>query len=348
MKVAIIIPRIDQLGPVKVIQTLVNSLSENDKIQIKVFYIDQLVDSQVKLMVPVEKLDQKTFDFNEFDIIHTNGIRPDLFAFLNRKKIKFHISTIHNFVFEDLLFSYNKIISFIFGNLWLLIWRGADKLVCLSPAMKNYYGRWFSRSKLEVIFNGIDEHDYPIIPDNEIMDKIAGFRSIGLKVIGSIGILTRRKGFDQILNLISINKELALIIIGKGKELGNLKALATKLGIHDRCFFCGFRSNAANYIKHFDFFIMPSRSEGFGLALIEDVQQKVPVICSDIAVFRELFTIEEVTFFELENISSLAEALEEACETGSSKVIPAFNRYQNNYTGKLMADNYLRLYHSCC
>jgi glycosyltransferase involved in cell wall biosynthesis len=214
--------------------------------------------------------------------------------------------------------------------------------------MKNYYGRWFSRSKLEVIFNGIDEHDYPIIPDNEIMDKIAGFRSIGLKVIGSIGILTRRKGFDQILNLISINKELALIIIGKGKELGNLKALATKLGIHDRCFFCGFRSNAANYIKHFDFFIMPSRSEGFGLALIEAVQQKVPVICSDIAVFRELFTIEEVTFFELENISSLAEALEEACETGSSKVIPAFNRYQNNYTGKLMADNYLRLYHSCC
>jgi len=346
IRIAIIVPRLEALGPVIVMQNLVNSLYDNEDFSIKVFYLDSKVDNNIQMSVPVERLNRKRFLFTDFDIIHTNGIRPDLFGYLNRKKIKYHISTIHNFVFEDLEFTYNKLISRLVGNIWLLLWKRADKLVCVSNTLKTYYLKWFSPSKMEVIYNGIPETNNHYNPDADVIQSIGKFHSKGLKVLGCAGILTKRKGIDQVLHLIAAETGLAAVIIGDGKEFSDLKLLSEKLGISDRCEFCGFRSSAVVYFKYFDFFIMPSRSEGFGLALIECVQQKVPVICSDIQVFNELFNNNEVTFFKLKETDSLKEALEESLVTGAEKAGFAYNRYQSNYTDKLMAKGYLELYQS--
>ena len=84
----------------------------------------------------------------------------------------------------------------------------------------------------------------------------------------------------------------------------------------------------------------------FGLALIEAIQQKIPVICSDVAVFRELFHEDEVTFFKSEDLPSLVSALSTAEETGKSKTDLAFTRYLNNYTDNLMTKSYSTLYQS--
>jgi L-malate glycosyltransferase len=296
------------------------------------------------MAVPVERLDYSKFCFPDFDIIHTNGIRPDMFAFLNRKKIKYHISTIHNFVFDDLFFTYNSLISWLFGNIWLVIWRKADKLVCVSQTMKSYYSKWFPSSKLEVIYNGIAEPDKTILPDYNIIQAINNFHRRGLTVLGTAGILTKIKGVDQILDLLGSEKNLALVVIGDGKELPGLMNYAKKMKFSDRCLFCGFRNNAVNLFKSFDLFVMPSRSEGFGISLIEAVQQKIPVVCSDIEVFKELFNSEEVTFFKLNDKEHLRSSLRSAIETGKSKVDYANSRYKNEYTSLIMAEKYFKLY----
>jgi L-malate glycosyltransferase len=346
IRVAIIVPRLAQLGPVKVMQALVNSLSENDELQIKVFYLDKNIDTKVKMIVPCERLNPRKFCFSDYDIVHTNGIRPDLFAFLNRKNIRYHISTIHNFVFDDLKFTYNRLISWLFGNIWLILWKRADKLVCVSTAMKSYYAKWFSLSILEVIYNGIDEPDNSFTPDYDVIQAIKDFRSKGLNVLGSAGVITRRKGMDQFLHLASKEGKIALVVIGQGKELANLKHCAEKLKITDRCLFCGFKSNAVKYFRFFDFFLVPSRSEGFGLTLIEAVQQRVPVICSDLEVFQELFNEDELTFFKLDDLTSLSKAIMTATETGTKKAELAYKRYLNIYTACLMAKHYFELYES--
>jgi len=344
MRIAIIISRLEELGPVKSIQALVNSLYEIKKIQIKLYYIDKTVDHQINIIVPVERLDAVNFRFDDYDIIHTNGIRPDFFAFRNRKKIKYHISTIRNFVFDDLSFTYNRLISWIFGCVWLVLWSRADKLVCVSEALKQYYEKWYSASKLEVIYNGISDADNYMKPDNDIIQAIEGFRSKGLKVLGTAAILTRRKGIGQILNMLVEVNYCSLVIIGNGKELINLQRLSEKLKIASRCFFSGFRSNSVKYFKYFDCFIMPSRSEGFGRALVEAVQQKVPVVCSDIDVFKELFDDGEVTFFKLDDKNSLIKALKTAMVTGINKAELAYTRFLNSYTDQLMAKHYYELY----
>lgn len=327
------------------VQELVNALYDNSLIRIKVFYFDKIVDPLLKLSVPVERLNPINFPFDDFDIIHTNGIRPDLFAFINRKKIKYHISTIHNFVFDDLTFTYNRLISLIFGTAWLALWKRTDKLVCISEEMKDYYKRWFASSKLEMIHYGISESD-KMIADNDIIQNIIKYHSKGLKVIGTACIMTKRKGIDQLLRMLVDEKNFSLVIIGNGKEQRKLLRLAEHLKVTERCHFSGFRSNAVNYFRYFDFIAFPSRSEGFGRVLIEAAQQKVPVICSDIPVFKELLNNSEATFFKLDDVTSLRDAFREALITGSRKVELAYSRYQNCYTIKQMSLKYLELYQS--
>ena len=199
-------PRIGLLGPVKVVQNLVSFLADTEDLIVEVFYLDKKIDQKVKMAVPLVWLDRHKFRFNDYDIIHTNGIRPDLFAYLNRKKIRIHISTIHNFVFKDLKFTYNRFISIIFGTIWLLLWKRADRLVCVSKTMRTYYAKWYPLPKLEVIYNGIAETDKSFAPDPLVIGAVDNFHSRGLKVLGCAAILTKRKGIEQALQLIAADR----------------------------------------------------------------------------------------------------------------------------------------------
>lgn len=346
MKVAIIIPAIVQAGPILVMKFLTDEILKNDKFIIKIFYLDKKVDPELEISVPVERLTPGRFPFSDFDIVHTNGLRPDLFAFWNRKKIKYHISTIHNLVFKDLSFRYPWIVSWLIANFWLFLWKRTDKLICVSATMKDYYLRWFPETKLTVIHNGIPEKINDRNTDNDIIQIIDHYHSKGFTVSGVACNLNRGKGIDILLKQMAIDKDFALVIIGSGSELSKLKEMARKLNLNDRCYFSGFKTFAVNYLKYLDLFLVPSRSEGFCLSLMEAVQQKVPVVCSDIPVFRELFNNEEVTFFNLDSIKSLSTALKTAKRTGKSKIDLAHHEYINLYTSRLMTQKYMELYQS--
>nr|WP_082064249.1 glycosyltransferase [Photobacterium iliopiscarium] len=54
-------------------------------------------------------------------------------------------------------------------------------------------------------------------------------------------------------------------------------------------FFVDFEPEPLNYIHSFDFFMMPSRNEGFGLTVLESLSVSTPVICSKLEVFQELY-----------------------------------------------------------
>ncbi len=348
MRVAIIIPRAVYSGPSIVMKSLVASLSEANDLKIDFVCLDKPKDNESKLDLTFQDFKQHSFCFEDYDIIHTNGIRPDLIAFLNRNRIKYHISTIHSLVAEEFLLTRNRLFSVVFSNIWLILWKRADKLVCVSESVKNYYSQWFSLSRLEVICNGIAEKAGTAEPDADIEKTICQYRKKGLKVIGTAAILTKLKNTQILLQLVAKRTEYACVVIGTGKELNNLKALAMRLGISDRCHFAGFRREAASYFRYFDFFVAASLSEGFGLTVVEAAREKVPVVCSDITVFRELFTQEEVTFFDPGSVNSLSSALDTASGHGMEKAEAAYSAFKEKYTERIMGEKYYELYTSVC
>ena len=79
-----------------------------------------------------------------------------------------------------------------------------------------------------------------------------------------------------------------LILIGKGPKEPELRALVAKHNLQNRVLFQGFVPHAELYLKAFDLFIFPSRSEAFGLSLLEAMIARVPVIVSHVDGIREL------------------------------------------------------------
>ena len=73
----------------------------------------------------------------------------------------------------------------------------------------------------------------------------------------------------------------------------------------------------ANYYFNNAFtYVFPSIDEGFGIPLIEAMRAQVPVICSDIEVFKEIGN-DSVVYFKKQNYYDLYNQLQLVCEDKS-------------------------------
>jgi len=70
-------------------------------------------------------------------------------------------------------------------------------------------------------------------------------------------------------------------LIGDGSERGMLEHLARQQGVFSQVNFLGFVDRPQSMLVRADVFILPSLFEGFGLACIEAIQCRVPVIVSN-------------------------------------------------------------------
>ena len=97
--------------------------------------------------------------------------------------------------------------------------------------------------------------------------------------ICAVGRLSFEKGFDILLKAFSEidNSEIHLVIIGDGKLKKELVEYTNKFSIYDKVHFPGF-INPYKILQNSSLFVLPSRSEGFGLALVEALALGVPVV----------------------------------------------------------------------
>lgn len=341
MNIVYIIPSLANTGPIIVVKELVEQFVVHGH-YCDVFYLDDKVD--VEFDCPVYKLIHgKGIDFTKYDIVHSHGMRPDRYVSKYREysgKVKY-ISTIHCYAFDDFKYQYNWIISQVFGRLWLNALKKHDKIVTLSLHATQYYKEWFLPNRLTYAYNGrkLDSNASLTVAELKELYEFKG-NSI---LIGINASLTGIKGVDMVVKaLVRLNK-FKLFVVGEGKIKVDLINLARKLGVDDRCYFAGYRLDAYRYVCHYDVFAMPSRNEGFGLTLIEAAFFKTPCVCSNIPIFKELFSSNEVSFFELENIEDLARAINNAAEN-SDLGLQMHKKYLKSYLPQQMYQKYLDIY----
>lgn len=95
------------------------------------------------------------------------------------------------------------------------------------------------------------------------------------------------KGLDTLLQTMTIlPKHITLNIAGGGDKLNHYQSLCQKLKITTRCHFLGeiTHKHLPAYYRQANLFILPSssNSEGFGMACLEAMSQKTPVITTSI------------------------------------------------------------------
>ncbi|MEG0815085.1 MAG: glycosyltransferase [Mucinivorans sp.] len=342
MKIAFIIPSLINKGPIIVVDTIIRHLTDKVE-QIDVFYFDDKFG--VDFNCATHKINfNQPIDFDEYDIIHSHMYRPDKYIHRWKSKIKKAkvVSTIHQDIFQNLKFSYNFFIAVIFSHLWKRNLMTMDSVAIISQKLFSLYHIQIPKST--IVYNGIDIDYKPELADQSIISQIDKLRNNGYKIAGTYAAINKRKGIDQLISLLDIRDDIALVIIGEGTEKERLKKVINKKNLNNRALFLPYLKHPYNYLSHFDVYVMPSRSEGFGLALAEAALTHTPVVCSNIDVFHEIFDDSEASFFELENTISLSNAIDKALTTSTEKTDNAYNRIQSNFTGHIMADNYLSFY----
>jgi len=285
-------------------------------------------------------------DFDKYDIVHTHGIRPDAYVFFHNNKIKKAktITTLHNYVKEDLHYQYNSLTSFIFSYIWNIATSKHDQVITLTKHAKEYYLDFWFNKNIEYVYNGIQENIAIKPLDVTVKKKINTLKVNNFTLLCAVGLLTKRKGFDQIVKVLPKRPKHALVIVGNGKEEENLKKLCIELNVSERVLFFGFEPNIVAVIDMINIIIVPSRSEGFSLVIQEAARQEKTVVCSDIPVFHELFSNNEVQFFTLDDINMLNGKIKIATENNTDFVYNLHRKFLATYTSKQMAGNYVEYY----
>lgn len=103
-------------------------------------------------------------------------------------------------------------------------------------------------------------------------------------VILGVGRLEKPKDFQTLLCAFAHfqgKRAVKLMILGEGKEMDELKALAENLGIGSAVSFAGFAMNPYGCMARAQVVVLSSRWEGFGNVLVEALALGTPVVATD-------------------------------------------------------------------
>lgn len=341
MKIAFILPSLENKGPIVFTQYLLDYL--NDYVdEIKVFYFKEK--KGLNINVPCQKIGFfEKIDFSNYDIIHTTQALPDLYGALFIEKSKW-VSSIHNFMIEDLSMIHSKFKTNMIVFLWKWALRKCQNIVVSSSEQRHYYES-FLKTKINyfLIPYGVKEKSYTEI-NQEDLSIIKRLKENNYFIIGAVGLLIPRKGYKQLISLLEKDKNSAVVIVGDGPEKEALEKAALLKNVNERLIILGFRNNSYNYYKYFDAYAHVSYSEGFGLAMLEALTKKLPIICSNLPIYSDFISNQDVSFMEPGNEKSLFEAYDYVKMNKTLLSERAYELYNNIFSLKKMGENHICMY----
>jgi len=342
MKIAYIVPSLENAGPVNVVHDLVEVMIRHDH-QCVVYYFNN--EKAQHFSCKTQKISMMThIDINKYDIVHTHGLRPNCYLLLHKplRCTAYCIATFHNYVFEDYSYIYPKYVAIPGAYLTLMsIWRH-HKVIVLSRDAMNYYKKWIKEDKLSFVYN-TRNIDFSKRLSSHEKEEILSFKNNDL-LIGINSSIHPRKGIDLLIGVLKLlPNNYKLFIVGDGSSEKKYQQLSKSLGVEDRIYWAGRRKEAYRYLPYYDIFVLPSRSEGFPLSLLEAAAYGKNIVCSDIPVFKELYANNEVSMFELPNVESLLEAIKKAADNPMYG-INVKNKYERMYSPKAFYDCHLNVY----
>lgn len=229
-----------------------------------------------------------------------------------------------------------------------------DAMIAISPAVYEHLEHDFGvkREKIALISSGVDIDEFPMMDEGI---KTVNRRRFGLgdePLIGIVARLSDVKGQDILIKAMKIVIEkiprAKLFIAGEGKWEAELKDLVRSLGLTHHVIFHPRVNQTAEILSMLDVFVMPSRSEGLGLSVMEAQACGLPVVTSRVGGIPSLIEDGKTGFLvEPENPGALAEALVKVLESPNlaRRVGSAARKFvEEHCSSDKMVDKTLALY----
>ncbi len=140
-------------------------------------------------------------------------------------------------------------------------------------------------------------------------------------VIGAMGRLVKKKGFDIFFQALAVLKEQKVlfqaILAGDGEEAESLKHLASELKLtSEDIHFTGWINNKNELFDKVDIFCVPSHHEPFGIIVLEALTRALPVVSTASEGPSEILTHEkDALLTPVGDAKALAEALKKLIQT---------------------------------
>lgn len=283
---------------------------------------------------------------NRIEIIHAHLGRDYITASIVARLV----SPLKCVLTRHVLFPLKTFNRFVLANV--------DRIIAVSEDVRMSLSGIFETRKIRVIYNGSDS---VMISTDERADcrnrlctqlKVQGSTAL----IGLVGTISEVKGQDLAVSAVEILKEtsdLRLVILGKADSPKDpfflkLKEQVDSSHYRDRVAFLETEEDVEDLIHGFDIVLSCSRSESFGLVILESMIAGVPVVATPTRGATLLLDSGSCGFiargFEAE---SIAEAIKECLsqeQSRSKKVAAAKNRASLMFTLKRMVEKTESLY----
>lgn len=178
----------------------------------------------------------------------------------------------------------------------------ADQIIAVSVYTKTLlvdrYG--LDVNKISVVYNWIE------------CAPISRAAPASRKVVSFIGRMTSQKGpehfIESAFDIIERRSDVDIVMAGDGDLLALMKSIVAASGMQHRFSFPGFVSQqeVLRILSGSALYVMPSRSEPFGIGAIDAISKKVPIVASHRCGFIELFP--QVCAIDPEDIDGMTEA----------------------------------------
>ncbi|MFA5997734.1 MAG: glycosyltransferase family 4 protein [Candidatus Paceibacterota bacterium] len=208
------------------------------------------------------------------------------------------IFTAHGWAFNEERPHWQRIAIKFFSWLTVIF---AHKTIAVSEAMKKNTEGWpIVNNKIVVIKNGIAKPNFYTKEEAlRMLFEKAGIQKIpNSLIVGTIAEFHNNKGLqysiEAFAKLIPENPSLFYFILGSGEKRGELTELIKKLNIYKNVFLLEVPKDAAEFMRAFDIFILPSITEGLALVLLEAGFAELPVVASRVGGIPEIVE-DEVT-----------------------------------------------------
>jgi L-malate glycosyltransferase len=292
----------------------------------------------------------EVIEAEKLDILHVHYAMPHATsAYLAQKmvgedKIKY-VTTLHG---TDITLvgshsSFYKITKFSIEN--------SNGITCVSNYLKKSTEEIFKIKKdMRVIYNFIDTARYKRESlDMENVDFLSHIKK-GDKVISHISNFRPVKKIQNIIKAFcKISREIQskLLLVGEGPEAARCKIMVEKLKLEDKVFFLGRYDNIIPVLSASDLYMLPSKSESFGLSALEALSCSVPVIGTNTGGLSEVVIDGQCGYLcDPDDIKTLASrAIEILCSEELAKKMSGEARKRAQlFDSSIIVPKYLNFY----